>query len=84
MPAHGLRNSAWVVVVSVLCGGSAGVAKLKQLKTLEARKAARACTTAAKKFRGEELRRRILAGAVLLDGALTREEDRELFGLGEK
>jgi Cupin len=58
--------------------------KLKQLKTLEARMAARACTTAAKKFRGEELRRRILAGAVLLDGALTREEDRELFGLGEK
>jgi hypothetical protein len=41
-------------------------AKLKQLKTLEARKAARARTTAAKKSRGEELRRKILVGAVLL------------------
>jgi hypothetical protein len=41
-------------------------AKLKQLKTLEARKVARARTTAAKKSRGEELRRKILAGAVLL------------------
>jgi hypothetical protein len=73
-------------------------AKLKQLKTLEARKAARARTTAAKKSRGEELRRKILAGAVLLakveagefeeavlkqwmSVALTREEDRALFGL---
>jgi len=41
-------------------------AKLKQLKTLQARREARARTTAAKKSRGEELRRRILAGAVLL------------------
>jgi hypothetical protein len=73
-------------------------AKLKQLKTLEARKAARARTTAAKKSRGEELRRKILAGAVLLakveagefeeeilktwmEKALTRPEDRQLFGL---
>jgi uncharacterized membrane-anchored protein len=73
-------------------------AKLKQLKTLEARKAARARTTAAKKSRGEELRRKILAGAVLLakveagefeeeklrqwmSVALTRPEDRALFGL---
>jgi large subunit ribosomal protein L7/L12 len=73
-------------------------AKLKQLKTLEARKAARARTAAAKKSRGEELRRKILAGAVLLakvekgefeeavlkrwmDGALTRNDDRLLFGL---
>jgi len=73
-------------------------AKLKQLKTLQARKEARARTTAAKKSRGEELRRKILAGAVLLakvergefeeerlkqwmDGALTRNDDRLLFGL---
>jgi hypothetical protein len=73
-------------------------AKLKQLKTVQARKEARARTTAAKKSRGEELRRKILAGAVLLakvdagefeeatlkgwmDQALTRAEDRELFGL---
>jgi hypothetical protein len=41
-------------------------AKLKQLKTVQARKEARARTTAAKKSRGEELRRKILAGAVLL------------------
>jgi len=41
-------------------------AKLKQLKTLQARREARARTTAAKKSRGEELRRKILAGAVLL------------------
>jgi len=41
-------------------------AKLRQLKTLQARKEARARTTAAKKSRGEELRRKILAGAVLL------------------
>jgi hypothetical protein len=27
MHAHGLRISVWVVVVSVICGGSAGVAK---------------------------------------------------------
>jgi len=41
-------------------------AKLKQLKTLQTRREARARTTAAKKSRGEELRRKILAGAVLL------------------
>jgi len=75
-------------------------AKLKQLKTLQARREARARTTAAKKSRGEELRRKILAGAVLLSKieagefeeatlkqwmavALTRREDRELFGLAE-
>jgi hypothetical protein len=57
-------------------------------------------TAAAKKSRGEELRRKILAGAVLLAKvekgefgekilkewmsiALTRPEDRELFGLPE-
>jgi hypothetical protein len=73
-------------------------AKLKQLKTLQTRREARARTTAAKKSRGEELRRKILAGAVLLskveagefgetvlrewmEKALTRPEDRALFGL---
>ena len=73
-------------------------AKLKLLKTLQARKEARARTTAAKKSRGEEFRRKILAGAVLLakvekgefqeatlkqwmEAALSRPEDRELFGL---
>jgi hypothetical protein len=73
-------------------------AKLKQLKVQQQRKEARARTAASKKSRGEELRRKILAGAVLLakvengefqeetlkqwmDGALTRQEDRALFGL---
>jgi len=40
--------------------------KLQQLKTLQARKDARARTAASKKSRGEELRKKILAGAVLL------------------
>jgi hypothetical protein len=74
--------------------------KLKQLKSLHARKEARARTVASKRARGEELRRKILAGAVLLakveagefeeallrrwmDGALSRPEDRTLFGLEE-
>ena len=74
-------------------------AKLKQLKTIQTRREARARTTAAKRARGEELRRKILAGAVLLAKveagefeeetlkrwmakALTRPEDRVLFGLG--
>jgi hypothetical protein len=73
-------------------------AKLKQLKVQQQRKEARARTTAAKRARGEELRRKILAGAVLLSKveagefeeavlrawmsvALTRAEDRALFGL---
>ena len=76
-------------------------AKLEQLKVQHQRKEARARTMAAKRARGEELRRKILAGAVLLakvekgefeeatlkawmDGALTRPEDRQLFGLEEK
>jgi hypothetical protein len=76
-------------------------AKLKQLKTQQQRKEARARSTAAKKSRGEELRRKILAGAVLLAKveagefeeeilktwmrtALTRPEDRALFGLEGK
>jgi hypothetical protein len=41
-------------------------AKLKQLKTLHQRQEARARTTAATKSRGEESRRKILAGAVVL------------------
>jgi hypothetical protein len=48
--------------------------KLKQLKTLQARKEARARSVAAKRTRGEELRRKILVGAVVLakveDGSL--------------
>jgi hypothetical protein len=75
--------------------------KLKQLKAQQQRKDARARTVAAKRARGEELRRKILAGAVVLakvdegsfdaavlrgwmDAALTREDDRALFGLGVK
>jgi hypothetical protein len=73
-------------------------AKLKQLKVQHQRKEARARTAAAKRARGEELRRKILAGAVVLakidegsfdgavlrgwmDAALSREDDRALFGL---
>jgi hypothetical protein len=65
------------------------------------RKEARARTAATRRSRREELRRKILVGAVVLskveDGsleekilrgwlepALTREEDRALFGLGDK
>jgi hypothetical protein len=73
-------------------------AKLKQLKVQHQRKEARARTVAAKRSRHEELRRKILVGAVLLakvekgefeeavlkkwmEKALTRVEDRVLFGL---
>jgi hypothetical protein len=76
-------------------------AKLKQLKVQHQRKEARVRTAAAKRARGEELRRKILAGAVVLakidegsfdgavlrewmDAALSREDDRALFGLGVK
>jgi hypothetical protein len=41
-------------------------AKLKQLKVQQQRKEARARTVAAKRSRHEELRRKILVGAVLL------------------
>ena len=75
--------------------------KLKQLKVQHQRKEARARTVAAKRARGAELRRKILAGAILLskveagefdeaalrrwmDAALSREEDRALFGLRAK
>ena len=76
-------------------------AKLKQLKVLQQRKEARARTTAAKRSRHEELRKKILVGAIVLakveageieerllkqwiDSAVTRPEDRELFGLASK
>jgi hypothetical protein len=72
--------------------------KLKQLKVQHQRKEARARTVAAKKSRHEELRRKILVGAVVLakveagefeeavlkgwmDQAVSRPEDRALFGL---
>jgi hypothetical protein len=76
-------------------------AKLRQLKVQHQRKEARVRTAAAKRARGEELRRKILVGAVVLgkvdegsfdgavlqgwmDAALTRGDDRALFGLGVK
>ena len=76
-------------------------AKLKQLKVQQQRKEARARTVAAKRSRHEELRRKILVGAVVLakveagefeevvlkkwmDQAVSRPEDRALFGLDGK
>jgi hypothetical protein len=76
-------------------------AKLKQLKALQQRKEARARTVENKRTRHQELRRKILVGAVVLakveDGSLdektlkswlgpavTRPEDRVLFGLDDK
>lgn len=73
-------------------------AKLKQLKTQQQRSEQRARTIAARRSRHEELRRKILVGAVILakveskefdeqtlrawmDRALTRADDRALFGL---
>jgi hypothetical protein len=73
-------------------------AKLRQLKVQHQRKEARARTVALRRARGQELRRKILVGAVVLakveegvfdeavlrgwlDTALTREDDRLLFGL---
>lgn len=50
-------------------------AKLKQLKTQQRRSEARARTVAAKRERHEELRRKILAGAVLLAKIETKEFD---------
>lgn len=56
-------------------------AKLKQLKVLQQRKEARARTTAAKRTRHEELRRKILVGAIVLskveDGTLEERVLRE-------
>ena len=52
-------------------------AKLKQLKTQQQRKEARAWSIATKRTRAQELRRKILAGAVLLakveDGSFDRK-----------
>ena len=52
-------------------------AKLKQLKTQQQRKEARARTVAAKRTRHEELRRKILVGAIVLakieDGSFDRK-----------
>jgi hypothetical protein len=76
-------------------------AKLKQLKVLQQRKEARARTVESRRTRREELRRKILVGAIVLakveDGsleeavlkewlqpAITRPEDRALFGLDTK
>jgi hypothetical protein len=76
-------------------------AKLKQLKVQHQRKEARARTVAAKRSRHEELRKKILVGAVVLskveagefegavlkgwmNQALTRADDRALFGLDGK
>jgi hypothetical protein len=73
-------------------------AKLKQLKVVQQRKEARARTVEGRRTRREELRRKILVGAVVLakvedgsldeavlrawlDPAVTRLEDRALFGL---
>lgn len=50
-------------------------AKLKQLKTQQQRSEARARTVAAKRARHEELRRKILAGAVLLEKIEIKEFD---------
>jgi hypothetical protein len=50
-------------------------AKLKQLKVLQQRKEARARTVAAKRTRYQELRKKILAGAVLLAKVEAREFD---------
>lgn len=73
-------------------------AKLKQLKVVQQRKEARARTVESRRTRREELRPKILVGAVMLakveageidnktlngwlTTAITRSEDRALFGL---
>jgi hypothetical protein len=73
-------------------------AKLKQLKVVQQRKEARARSVEGRRTRREELRRKILVGAIILakvedgsleeavlkawiDPAITRHEDRALFGL---
>jgi hypothetical protein len=75
--------------------------KLKQLKTLQQRREAKARSVALHRSRRDELRRKILVGAVVLskveakefdevvlrrwmDAALTRADDRALFGLAAK
>jgi hypothetical protein len=73
-------------------------AKLKQLKVVQQRKEARARTVEARRSRREEMRRKFLVGAIILEKvdageieektlkqwlhpALTKSEDRALFGL---
>ena len=73
--------------------------KLKQLKVVQQRKVARAQSVESRRTRREELRRKILVGAVVLakveageideqtlkqwlHPAVTKPEDRALFGLG--
>jgi hypothetical protein len=73
-------------------------AKLKQLKTVQQRREAKARSVALHRSRRDELRRKILVGAVVLakvedgsleeavlrgwmDKAVTRADDRALFGL---
>jgi hypothetical protein len=75
--------------------------KLKQLKTLQQRREAKARSVALHRSRRDELRRKILVGAVVLakledgsleeavlkrwlDPAITRAEDRKLFGLAAR
>jgi hypothetical protein len=72
--------------------------KLRQLKTQQQRKDARARTVEARRSRRDEMRRKFLVGAVVLakveagdieerilkqwmDPAVTKPEDRALFGL---
>jgi hypothetical protein len=50
-------------------------AKLKQLKTQQQRKEARARTVAAKRSRHQDLRKKILVGAVVLSKVETKEFD---------
>ena len=74
-------------------------AKLKQLKVRQQRIETRARAIESRRTRQQELRRKILVGAIVLakvedksfdekilrgwlDRALTREDDRALFGLG--
>jgi hypothetical protein len=74
--------------------------KLKQLKVLQQRKEAKARTVEARRTRREEMRRKFLVGAVVLEKietgeieeatlkqwlgpALSKPEDRALFGLDE-
>jgi hypothetical protein len=76
-------------------------AKLKQLKVVQQRKEARARSVALHRSRRDELRRKILVGAIVLakvedgsldaallrkwlDPAVTRPDDRALFGLAAK
>ena len=54
-------------------------AKLKQLKAQQQRKEARARTVAARRTRHEELRRKILVGAVVLAKVEAKEFDEKIL-----